>query len=109
MCDEAWKASLTFSRAQYTDLPLSNVLHPLSEGSLQASTELQGVAADLDYVVDKSAHGRQGKCRREEHHIAKLNEHFLVVLKCVLLGSNIMKQYYFHGNAVAKLDIDDSC
>lgn len=86
MYDEAWKASLTFSRTKDTDLPLSDVLHPLSKGSLQASTELQGVAADLDDVVDKSTHGRQGKRRGEEHHIAKLNEHFLVILKRVLFG-----------------------
>lgn len=68
----------------HTDLPLSDVLHPLSERSLQAGAELQGVTADLDDVVDKSTHGRQGKRGGEEHHIAELNEHFLVVLERVL-------------------------
>lgn len=70
------------------DLPLSDVLHPQSEGSLQAGAELQGVAADLDDVVDKGTHGRQGERWREEHHVAKLYEHFLVVLKRTL-GTNV--------------------
>lgn len=89
----AWKACLTFSKAKYPDLPLSNVLHSLSERPLKASAEFQGITADLDYVVDKSTHGRQGKRRGEKHHIAKLNEHLLVVLKCVLFRSNIMKKF----------------
>lgn len=89
MYDVAWRAFLTFSKTKHTDLPLSDVLHPLSEGSLQAGTELQGIAADLDDVVDKRAHGCQGKRGGEEHHVAKLNEHFLVVLKRVLF----MKQH----------------
>ena len=84
---------LTFFQNQTTDLPLSDVLHSLSEGSLEAGTELQGIAADLNDVVDKSAHGRQGKRRREEHHVAKLNKHLLVVLKRILLKSDIIKQY----------------
>lgn len=61
--DEARKASLTFSRSKHTDLPLPDVLHPLSKGSLQAGAKLQSVAAYFDDVVDKSAHGRQGKGR----------------------------------------------
>lgn len=71
-------------RGPFPDLPLADVLHPLTKGPLQASAQLQGVAADLDDVVDKSAHGRQRERRGEEHHISKLDEHLLIVLKRVL-------------------------
>lgn len=77
-----------FQSMTHTDLPLSYVLHPLPKRSLQTGTELQSIAAYFDDVVDKGAHGRQRKRRREKHHIAKLNEHLLVVLKCVLSGSS---------------------
>lgn len=70
--------------ATHADLPLADVLHPLPKRSLKAGAELQGVAADLDDVVDESTHGRQRKRRGEEHHVAKLDKHFLVVLKGVL-------------------------
>lgn len=87
---------------------MADVLHPLSKGSLQASAELQGVAADLDNVVDKSAHGRQGKRRGEEHHIAELDEHFLVILERVLSDSNMIKQdKYLHKHSVEILDPGD--
>lgn len=71
----------------FPDLPLSDVLHPQAEGPLQAGAELQSIAADLDDVVDKGAHGRQGERRREKHHIAELYKHFLVVLKRTLRTS----------------------
>lgn len=72
---------------------MSDVLHSLSKGSLEAGTELQGIAADLDDVVYESTHGCQGKRRREEHHVAKLNKHLLVVLKRILSKSDLINQY----------------
>lgn len=41
------------------DLPLADALHSDAEGPLQAGAELEGVAADLDDVVDERAHGGQ--------------------------------------------------
>ena len=71
----------------FPDLPLPDVLHPQAEGPLQAGAELQSIAADLDDVVDKGTHGRQGERRREQHHITKLYKHLLVVLKRALRKS----------------------
>lgn len=68
----------------FSDLPLANALHPDPKGSLQASAQLEGIAADLDDVVNECAHGRQREGRGEEHHVAKLDKHLLVVLESVL-------------------------
>lgn len=84
---------MTFSRTLFPDLPLADVLHPLSKGPLQASAELQGVAADLDDVVDKSAHGRQRKRGGEEHHISELNEHLLIILERVLFLKGVKRLF----------------
>lgn len=85
---EAEKPPWHFPRTwSFPDLPLADVLHPLTKGPLQAGAQLQGVTADLDDVVDKSTHGRQGERRGEENHISKLDEHLLIVLKGVLQKS----------------------
>lgn len=70
--------------AHFSDLPLADALHPEPEGTLQASAQLEGIAADLDDVVNECTHGRQGEGRGEEHHVAELDEHLLVVLEGVL-------------------------
>lgn len=67
-----------------SDLPLANALHPDPKGSLEASAQLEGIAADLDDVVNERTHGRQREGRGEEHHVAKLDKHLLVVLEGVL-------------------------
>lgn len=70
--------------ADSSDLPLADALHPDPEGPLQASAQLEGIAADLDDVVNERAHGRQRESRGEEHHVAELDKHLLVVLEGVL-------------------------
>lgn len=65
-------------------LPLANAFHPLPKGPLQPRAQLEGVTADLNEVVDEGTEGSQGEGRREKHDIAKLHEHLLVVLECVL-------------------------
>lgn len=67
-----------------SDLPLADALHSESKGPLQTGAELKGIAADLNDVVDESAHGSQREGRGEEHHVAKLDKHLLVVLEGVL-------------------------
>lgn len=67
-----------------THLPLADALHSDSKGPLQASAELKGIAADLDDVVDESAHGSQWEGWGEEHHVPELDKHLLVVLEGVL-------------------------
>lgn len=67
-----------------SDLPLADALHSDSKGPLQTSAELEGIAADLNDVVNESAHGSQRESRGEEHHVAKLDKHLLVVLEGVL-------------------------
>ena len=69
-----------------SDLPLADALHPLAEGPLQAAAELEGVAADLDDVVDERAQSGQREGRGEQHHVAELDEHLLVVPERVLRG-----------------------
>ena len=68
----------------FPHLPLANAFHPLPKGPLQPRAQLEGVTADLDEVVDEGTEGSQGEGRREKHDIAKLHEHLLVVLECVL-------------------------
>lgn len=75
-----------FPSVDCSDLPLADALHPDPKGSLQTSAELEGIAADLDDVVNESAHGSQREGRGEEHHVAKLDKHLLVVLEGVLTG-----------------------
>lgn len=75
-----------FSCVDRSDLPLADALHPDPKGPLQTSAELEGIAADLDYVVNESTHGSQREGRGEEHHVAKLDKHLLVVLEGVLTG-----------------------
>lgn len=82
-----------FYKTKCLDLPLPNVLYSLSERPLKAGAQFQGITADLNDVVDESTHGRQGKRRGEKHHIAKLDEHLLVVLQCVLFRPNIRKLF----------------
>lgn len=76
---------LTFTEC-ISDLPLADALHSESKGPLQTSAELKGVTADLNDVVDERAHGSQREGRGEEHHVAKLDKHLLVVLESVLSG-----------------------
>lgn len=68
-------------------LPLADALHPHSERPLQPGAQLERVAADLDDVVDERAHGGQREGGGEEHHVAKLDEHLLIVLEGVLRGT----------------------
>lgn len=65
-------------------LPLADALHSVAEGSLQTSAQFEGVAADLNDVVDERAHSRQREGRGEQHHVAELDKHLLVVLEGVL-------------------------
>lgn len=88
------KGIIDNSKLEVTNLPLSDVLHSLSERSPETGAQLQGITSYLNDVVDKSTHGRQGKGRGEEHHVAELNEHLLVVLKCSLFTSNVPAQKY---------------
>lgn len=67
-----------------THLPLPDALDPLPEGTLEPRAQLEGIAPDLDDVVHQGAHGSQGKGGGEEHHVAELDEHLLVVLEGVL-------------------------
>lgn len=67
-----------------SDLPLADALHPDPKGPLQASAQLEGIAADLDDVINECAHGSQREGRGEEHHVAELDKHLLVVLEGVL-------------------------
>lgn len=75
-----------FPSVDCSDLPLADALHPDPKGPLQTSAELEGIAADLDDVVNESTHGSQREGRGEEHHVAKLDKHLLVVLEGVLAG-----------------------
>ena len=43
--------------------------------------ELEGVAPDLDQVVEEGAEGGQRVGRGEEGHVAKLDKHFQVVVE----------------------------
>lgn len=70
-----------------THLPLADALHSESKGPLQTSAELEGITADLNDVVDESAHGSQREGGGEEHHVSKLDKHLLVVLESVLGGT----------------------
>lgn len=76
--------ALAFLSAGFTDLPLADALHPDPKGPLQASAQLEGIAADLDDVVNECAHGSQRERRGEQHHVAELDKHLLVVLEGVL-------------------------
>lgn len=78
--------ALASLKAELSDLPLADALHPDPKGPLQASAQLEGIAADLDDVVNECTHGRQGEGRGEEHHVAELDKHLLVVLEGVLRG-----------------------
>ena len=63
-------------------------LDSLGERSLVDKAELEGVAPDLDHVVEEGAQASQGVGRAEQGHVAKLDEHLEVVVKCSLvLGS----------------------
>ncbi len=77
---------LTFTEC-ISDLPLANALHSDPKGPLQAGAEFKGVTADLNDVVDECAHGSQREGRGEEHHVAKLDKHLLIVLEGVLKGA----------------------
>ena len=68
-----------------TDLPRSDVRDALPEGSLVDEAELEGVAADLDEVVDEGAEGGERVSRREERHVSELDEHLEVVLESALV------------------------
>lgn len=78
----------------HSDLPLADALHSQSKGSLQPCAELKGIAADLDDVVDESAHGGKREGGGEQHHIAELDKHLLVVLEGVLRRTdNTMREF----------------
>ena len=47
--------------------------------------ELEGVAADLHDVVEEGAEGGERVGRREERHVAELDEHLQVVLEGALV------------------------
>ena len=68
-----------------SDLPNSNALHLDSKWSLKRVAEFEGVTTDLNQVVQQSTHPSQWKGRREESDVAKLDEHFQVVLKGVII------------------------
>lgn len=74
----------TFTLVGVTNLPLADALHSNSKGPLQTSAKLKGITANLNDVVDESTHGSQREGWREEHHVAKLDKHLLVVLEGVL-------------------------
>lgn len=89
-----------FPGVDCSDLPLADALHPDPKGPLQTSAELEGIAADLDDVVNESTHGSQREGRGEEHHVAKLDKHLLVVLEGVLTGR---RQEHFHFTTSLKI------
>ena len=47
--------------------------------------EFEGVAPDLDQVVEEGAHSRQGVGGAEQGHVPELDEHLEVVIECSLV------------------------
>lgn len=82
---QPWKKNLmSLCQLCISNLPLADAGYSDSKRPLQTSAELKGITADLNDVVDESAHGSEWKGRGEEHHVAKLDKHLLVVLEGVL-------------------------
>ena len=69
-------------------LPRANILYPLAEGSAHGRAELEGVAPDLNHVVDEGAHPGHGECRGKEGDVTKLDQHLQVVVKCILKNNS---------------------
>ena len=65
-------------------LPCAYICSSLSEGSLAYPAQLEGIAADLNYIVDESEDSGQRKDSREEKDVAELEEELKVVIKCSL-------------------------
>jgi hypothetical protein len=61
---------------QLAYLPRADVRDPLTEGPLKREAQFEGIAADLDEVVDESTDRRHGERRREENHVTQLDKHF---------------------------------
>ena len=81
------------SKTTFTsDLPDSNVFHSDSKGSLIRVAQFEGIATDLDQVVEQSTHCSQWKGRGEESDVAKLDAHFQVVLKGVVILQKKIKK-----------------
>ena len=68
-----------------SNLPDAHTLYALSKRTLEGGAQFEGVAANLDDVVEEPAHGGHGEGGREERHVPELNEHLQVVLKRVLI------------------------
>lgn len=93
------------SKTTFTsDLPDSNVFHSDSKGSLIRVAQFEGIATDLDQIVEQSTHCSQWKGRGEESDVAKLDAHFQVVLKGIVILQKIKKCSRSEGQAVYQLD-----
>ena len=68
-----------------SNLPYPYGLHPLAKWSLQGHAEFEGIASDLNDVVEEGTEGCQRKGRGEEGHVAELDEHLQVVLVGILI------------------------
>ena len=51
--------------------------------------ELEGVPADLDQVVEEGAESGQRVGRREEGHVAELDEHLQIVVEGSVILQNV--------------------
>ena len=88
------------SKTTFTsDLPDSNVFHSDSKGSLIRVAQFEGIATDLDQIVEQSTHCSQWKGRGEESDVAKLDAHFQVVLKGIVILQKIKKMQQKWGSS----------
>ena len=68
-----------------SDLPDPDVFHSDSKGSLIRAAQFEGIAPDLDQVVEQGTDCSQWKGRGEESDVAKLDAHLQVVLKGIVI------------------------
>ena len=84
-------SAITFSIEMLTNtspltyLPGTNALYCLTKRTLHGAAQLEGIAADLDDVVDECTHGGHGEGGGEQGHVAKLDQHLQVVLERVFI------------------------
>ena len=93
---------ITYKKYYYTSTSLGSDLHgglpgpdaldPLREWPLVDVAQLEGVAPDLDEVVEEGAEAGQGVGGAEESDIAELDEHLEVVVK----GPLVLWRAAFH-------------
>lgn len=65
--------------------PDANAIGELTKWPLLRRAHLEGIAANLDDIVEQGTCGSKWKCTREQCHIAKLNQHLQLVFQRVLV------------------------